>query len=176
MRAHWIRARSATLYRVTPGTARFFASVDSHLHRTLVHRPNQVWVGDVTYLKVKGQRRYLATVMDRCSRKLLGWSLGQDRTAALTRASLRHAVRTRAPEAGTMFHSDRGVEYLAAAFKRSLVGAGMTQSVNRYHGFTFSSDGELRGEIASYMRFYNRQRLHSSLGYKTPVEFECAFS
>ena len=48
MRAHGIRARSATLYRVTPGTARFFASVDSHLHRTLVHRPNQVWVGDVS--------------------------------------------------------------------------------------------------------------------------------
>ena len=96
-----------------------------------------------------------------------------------------------------MFHSDRGVEYLAAAFKRSLGGAGMTQSVNRphrindnahmesffksmksgmYHGFTFNSDGELRSEIASYMSFYNRQRLHSSLGYKTPVEFECAFS
>ena len=195
MRSHGIRARSATLYRINPGTDRFFASVDSVLHRISVNRPNQVWVGDVTYLKAGGQRRYLATVMDRYSRKLLGWSLGSDRTATLTRTALRHAIRTRSPEAVTLFHCDRGVEYLATRYKRTLEKSGFRQSVNRprrindnahmesffksmksdmYHGRTFTSDSALRGDIASYMLFYNRQRLHSSVGYQTPVEFESA--
>lgn len=190
MREQGIRACSAKKSR---DKRRFFGSVDNQILDVEVTAVDQVWVSDVTYLKVNGERRYLATVMDRFSRRILGWAFSASRTVEITQRALRNAVKIRQPSGTTYLHSDRGSEYMAAQYRRAVTEAGFTQSVNRrqrmndnahmeswfktlksdmYHRSVFSSDGQLINAVRGYVAFYNGERLHSSLGYQTPLEYE----
>jgi len=178
MRQAKLQGRSARLYRRSKvGQRAFFASVPNQQRQMQVLAPNQAWVGDVTYLKVAGQWRYLAVVMDRHSRRIVGWSLGTRRDAALTSDALGLAVRNRQPVAGLVFHSDRGIEYAAFEYRARLAKLGIVQSMNRpgtindnaymesffhsmkaeeLYGKTFSTDAQLRQALRSYIAFYNQ--------------------
>jgi putative transposase len=194
MRLAGLQGRSARLYRQSKVARRaFFASVPFRPEVTEATQPNEVWVGDVTYLKVAGQWRYMAAVMDRHSRRIVGWSLSHRRDAALTTQALRQSARNRQAAAGVTFHSDRGIEYAALEFRDQLTRLGMLQSMNRagkmndnahmesffhsmkteeLYGKTFHDDQQLRHTLSSYITFYNQQRLHSSLRYLAPATFE----
>jgi putative transposase len=193
MRRHGIKARVATIRYTSPSIQRFF---DGALNQQLdleLKRPDQVWVGDITYLKVGAIYRYFAVVMDKYSRRVVGWSYGPRKDVALTLRALNRAVARRRPKRGLVFHTDRGTEYAATAFKERLAELGFVQSMNRpgamtdnafiesffhsmktdiYHGVRFTEDDELRNVLKSYVPFYNEARLHSSLQYVPPATFE----
>jgi transposase InsO family protein len=193
MRAHGIKARVATIRYTSPGMQRHYTSIPNAQLDTKLKTPDQVWVGDITYLKVGGIYRYLAVVMDKYSRRVVGWSYGPRKDVKLTLEALNRAVRRRRPGAGVVFHTDRGIEYSAGAFKARLAELGFTQSMNRpgkvtdnafiesffhsmkseiYHGLRFDEDGQMRTALREYMPFYNGARIHSSLNYVSPATFE----
>ena len=193
MRAAGLRARVARVYRSNPALHRFYGQHPNRLPAGGARRPNQVWVGDITYLPVGGgQWRFLAVVLDQYSRRVLAWTLGRRRDAQLTRRVLDAAVRRRRPPDGLVFHSDRGSEYSAAAFRDRLVALKIRQSSTRrgpednahmesffhslkaevVHGARFATEAALRSELAPYVRYYNHRRLHSALGYQSPIDYE----
>lgn len=193
MQEHELKARATKLYRRTPGTQRFFDAIPNRVLGIATTSTDQIWVGDVTYLKVAGSWRYLAVVMDRHSRRVLGWTLGLHRDASLTLGALDKAIARRGEASGAIFHSDRGVEFSAYAFRARLAANGITQSMKRprelgdnafiesffhsmksdiVHGVSFDTDHDLRTTVEAYLRRYNRTRLHSSIGYRSPIDFE----
>ena len=193
MRSHGIKARVATIRYTSPSLQRFFGAIANQSLELELTGPDQVWVGDITYLKVGSIYRYLAVVMDKYSRRIVGWSYGPRKDVALTLRALNRAVGRRRPRRGLVFHSDRGTEYAATAFKERLAGLGFTQSMNRpgkmtdnafiesffhsmkseiYHGLRFEHDEQIRTALKSYVPFYNHDRLHSSLHYVSPATFE----
>jgi transposase InsO family protein len=158
-------------------------------------RCDEAWVADTTYLQVEGQWMYLATVMDRHSRRILGWSVSPSNDTALVMEALKAAVATRGSSvAGTIHHSDRGSTYASYAYQNYLFALGMKSSMSAkgncydnaakesfYGRFktgsvrdrTFLDETELRRHVFRYIEmFYNRFRKHSSIGYKNPIQFE----
>jgi putative transposase len=192
MRAAGLCARAARGYRPKARIHRQYARHPNRLWTTTITRPNQVWVGDLTYLRVARSWRYLAVVMDHYSRRVLAWTLSRRRTARVTCAVLTRAARTR-PTAGLIFHSDRGPEYLGAPFCAHVARLGLLQSAtvrgpgdnshmeSFFHslkaeltrGVVFSTDHQLRSALRRYLCYYNATRLHSGLGYLSPIAFEC---
>ncbi len=197
MREAGLIARVACIYRRKPRPQRACDPVPNiRKGRPKPTAVNQHWTSDVTYLKIQGRWMFLAVVMDLYSRRVVGWSLKNHRTAALTKAALLMAIRKRRPPKGLLFHTDQGIEYRAKDIQNIHTRYGFIASMNRaYHctdnaemesffhslkgefftGTTFRSVHHLRDSIAGYIQhFYNRARLHSSLNYQSPVEYEAA--
>lgn len=196
MREHGLKAVKARLYKARPGMRRHVNRIPCRIEDIRLTRTNQLWVGDVTYIKLRdGSWQYLSVIMDRYSRKIIAWSLSDMRDGKLTLACLERAVRNRGHHKELIFHSDRGVEYLAGRYQERLRRYGITQSMNRVKQMNdnafiesffqlFKNERikrvvvktahQLRGIITEYMRYYNFERVHSSIGYRTPHEFECS--
>lgn len=194
MRDHGLKATKARVYKAKPGLSKFVRKCPNRIIDIELTGPNQLWVGDVTYLKLEdGSWQYLSVIMDRFSRRIISWSLSDRRDVKLTLASLERAVRNRGHHNGLIFHSDRGVEYLAYKYRNRLTRYDLDQSMNRVKemndnafmesffqqfkterikGRILKSVDHLRGIISEYMRYYNHVRSHSSIDYISPAEYE----
>lgn len=154
---------------------------------------NRLWVGDITYVPlVGGAFLYLALLMDRYSRRIVGWDLQAHRKESLVLAALRTAITLRRTQPGLIHHTDRGGQYAGTEYRGTLARAGMAQSMSRAdncydNAFMESCFGSLktelemhayaseriaRKEIPHYIRYYNTRRRHSALDYLSPEAFE----
>jgi transposase InsO family protein len=157
--------------------------------------PNQIWVGDITYIEAGEEGwLYVAAIMDLYSRKIVGWAMSERIDTELILNALAMALLHRQPPANLLFHSDRGVQYASGAYRRALARSGLTASMSRkgncydnatmesfwstlklelVHRRIFLSRSQAQHEIFDYIEtFYNRERAHSALGYRSPVDFE----
>jgi len=157
-------------------------------------RPNEVWTSDITYIRTAEGWLYLATVIDIYSRKVIGWQLDKSLGSDLVERALKNALMDRRIERGVIFHSDQGVQYASENFRRMLKDNGFVQSMSRkancwdnaitetfFHTIKtelinrlkYKTREEARVSIFEYIEiFYNRKRLHSAIGYCSPVEYE----
>ena len=155
---------------------------------------NQHWASDLTYIRLGTNWVYLVTVLDLYSRRIVGWSLGREKNSALVTRALEFAIRKRKPPRGLLLHSDRGNEYASRDLKAKFERYGIVRSMSRAYrsidnaemesffqklkgeylkGKTYKTVKQVRRDVASYINlFYNPKRLHSSLGYLSPMEFE----
>jgi len=155
---------------------------------------NQLWVADITYIRLGREFVYLAVVLDVYSRRVVGWSLGRSLQASLPLAALSQAIASRQPGPSLVHHSDRGTQYASDEYVRRLEEAHMFISMSRparpwenayCESFmrtlkseeidcrTYATMDELEKHIEEFIeRFYNRERLHSALNYRSPEEFE----
>lgn len=195
MRDAGLVGKAGRIYRRKAAPEKFYTKMPNL--RKDMPKPSgtdQQWVGDLNYIRVGKEWRYLATVMDLYSRRILGWALGDQKTANLTRAALRKAASHRLVKPGLIFHTDRGSEYGAYLMQDELARIGIRSSMNRpgyvtdnahmesffqsmksecIHGFSFESECDLRKVLSWYLDdYYNCQRIHSSIGYQTPVHYE----
>ncbi len=155
---------------------------------------NQLWVADITYIRLAQDFVYLAVILDAFSRKVVGWALDRTLAASLPKAALEMAIAARQPAPGLVHHSDRGVQYASAEYVQVLQQHGIVPSMSRpanpydnagCESFMKTLKQEeiyinqyrdlehLRANLETFLeQYYNRYRLHSALGYRPPEEFE----
>jgi len=164
--------------------------------RMQLSAPDQLWVADITYIRLAQEFVYLAVVVDGFSRRAVGWALERSLQTRLTVAALEMALAERRPAPGLVHHSDRGIQYAAAEYTRLLAQHHMTASMSRpaypydnaqcesfiktlkqeeIYCHRYRDLQDLRRHLRQFIEeYYNRCRLHSALGYRTPAEFETA--
>lgn len=197
MREDGLRARSKRKFKATTDSNHQHPVASNLLNREFhVSEPDTVWLGDITYIPTGEGWLYLAVLMDLASRRVVGWSMSDRIRRELTLDALESAVQSRQPRPGLVHHTDQGSQYACGDYQKALEGLGMQVSMSRrgncwdnapmesffrslkvelIFGHRFDTRVSAREAIFEYIEiFYNQERLHSSLGYVSPAEYERA--
>jgi putative transposase len=196
MRRHGIRAIMAPPRRVRTTDSRHALPIAPNVlaRDFTAAAPNRVWLADITYIPTDEGWLYLAAVMDLYSRKIVGWAMRDHLRTELAATALMMAVQRQRPAAGLIHHSDRGVQYASYDYRAALNAAGMTASMSRkadcfdnapmesffhtlktelVHHRQYATRADARRDIFAFIEgFYNRTRLHSAIGYISPIQME----
>ena len=195
MRQQGLAAKHRRKFRATTNSAHDLPVAVNVLNRQFTPAaPNQAWVSDLTYVPTGEGWLYLATIMDLCSRRIVGWAMDTTLETALPRRALTMALLVRRPAPGLLHHSDRGSQYASATYQQLLTNYGGIPSMSRkgncwdnapmesffhslkvewLHDQTFRTRAAARQAIFTFIEvWYNRQRLHSTLGYRSPEAYE----
>lgn len=200
MKAEGVRSKARRSFLVKTTDSRHDHPVAGNvLNREFYpERPDEVWTADITYVPTAEGWLYLAVVLDLFSRRVVGWATADHLRAELTCDALRGALTRRRPRAGLLHHSDRGVQYASQAYQDLLSRHGIASSMSRRgdcydnavtesffstvkreltHHEAYRTREEACRSLFEYIEvFYNRQRLHSTLGYRSPVDYEVRFA
>jgi transposase InsO family protein len=195
MRENKIIPKTKLKFRITTNSNHSHTIAPNLVRRNFaLEKRNKVWVGDITYIWTREGWLYLSTVIDLFSRKIVGWSLESRMSRKLVMKSLSEAISQRKPEQGLIFHSDQGSQYASNEFRTLIKNNGALPSMSRrgncwdnavaesffktikseliYDGI-FSTKQEARLAIFDYIEiFYNRKRLHSTINYMSPHDYE----
>lgn len=190
-----IEAKRMKLFRSSIGGRNSAPAADNVLNRDFkVNQPNRVWVGDITFITTRKGVLFLSTIIDLYSRQIVGWSMSHKQDRYLVKDALMMAIDSRKPKPGLIHHTDQGCQYRSRDYQALLIAHDMIPSASRkgnchdnavaesffshlknemvYHQ-DFANRDEARSAIFNYIEvFYNRQRIHQTLGYKTPIEYE----
>ncbi len=195
MRKQGWRAKGVKKFKATTNSRHTLAVAENLLQQNFeADRPNQKWVSDLTYIWTEEGWLYLAVVLDLYSRMVVGWAMSERMTATLVCDALKMALWRRKQPKGVIVHSDRGVQYCSAAYQALLSENHLICSMSKkgdcfdnaameswngslkveaIHGEKFDTRTEAKKHVFEYIDvYYNRKRLHSTLGYLSPVDFE----
>lgn len=194
-RRHGILAKRVRRFRRSSAVRHSAPPAPNLLHREFTaDRPNRVWVTDITFVPTRRGWLYVAVMIDLYSRRIVGWAMSHRIDQPLVLDALRMAIAQRCPEPGLIHHSDQGQQYAGSAYRVALNEHAIIQSMSRkgncldnavaesffstlknelVHHVLFEDRDQARSAIFDYLElFYNRQRIHQSLGFKSPVHFE----